>query len=396
MRRRQRRLRSWWRHEQQSIAAALATALHHSVQRPVPKKQEWEDAEYVASRGQKTDTRAHGGLRPALLAEPHGVERVLRHTVDQIVVAVPLVPLLDDPVPQTVDTVLEFFRSLDLPVDEQAIDVPKISTDRVSQRLVERRLPQMVEQLVDVPTVLTPTRIALQIAEQLVAMPVPQVSVSGGGHRGSLSGQGSVGEQIVDIPVPRGRGKRRVQGFLPEQSTTAQPVEQLVDIPSSRRGLYGSLPEQGTTAQTVEQIVDIPSGGVCGSGSSSAAAAADEDFTGVFRTFPHGKKSAECRAGQCGPAPARQLLHAGGSARHVVGETHSCSVGRVGAGQGRSEEGAREQEEEEEEEEEEAAEVLCATSSSFWLWISSLFSTCWTRILRSFLVCCFLLRSLGI
>ena len=96
--------------------------------------------------------------------------------------------------------------------------------------------------------------------------------------------------EIVDIPVPRGRGKRRVHGFLPEQSSTAQPVEQLVDIPSSRRGLYGSLPEQGTTAQTVEQIVDIPSGGVCGPGSSSAAAAADEDFTGVFRTFPHGKK----------------------------------------------------------------------------------------------------------
>ena len=26
-------MRSWWRHEQVSIAAAVATALHHSVQR---------------------------------------------------------------------------------------------------------------------------------------------------------------------------------------------------------------------------------------------------------------------------------------------------------------------------------------------------------------------------
>ena len=78
---------------------------------------------------------------------------------------------------------------------------------------------------------------------------------------------------------------------------------------------------------------------------------------GFFALFPT-EKSAECRAGQCGPAPACQLIHAGGSARLVVGATHSCSVGRVGAGQGRSEEGAREQEEEEEEEEEEAAEVL--------------------------------------
>ena len=55
--------------------------------------------------------------------------------MDQIVVAVPLVPLLDDPVPQTVDTVLDFFRSLDLSVAEQVIAVPKISFDCVSQRL---------------------------------------------------------------------------------------------------------------------------------------------------------------------------------------------------------------------------------------------------------------------
>ena len=35
---------------------------------------------------------------------------------------------------------------------------------------------------------------------------------------------------------------------------------------------------------------------------------ADEPGDGFFRTFPRGKKSAEgCRAGQCGPAPARQL-----------------------------------------------------------------------------------------
>ena len=98
------------------------------------------------------------------------VERVLRHTVDQFVVAVPLVPVLDVPVPQTVDTVLNFFRALDLPVGEQVIAVPKISTDRVSQRLVERRLPQMVEQLVDVPTVLSP----LRIAEQIFGIPAPQ------------------------------------------------------------------------------------------------------------------------------------------------------------------------------------------------------------------------------
>ena len=50
-----------------------------------------------------------------------------------------------------VDTVLEFFRALDKPDDELVIAVPKISTDRVSQRLVERRLPQIVEQRLSCP-----------------------------------------------------------------------------------------------------------------------------------------------------------------------------------------------------------------------------------------------------
>ena len=56
-----------------------------------------------------------------------------------------------------------------------------------------------------------------------------------------------IAEQIVGIPVPRGRGKRRVQGLLPEQNSTVisssleriseQTMEQIVDIPSSGGGL---------------------------------------------------------------------------------------------------------------------------------------------------------------
>ena len=52
-----------------------------------------------------------------------------------------------------------------------------------------------------------------------------------------------IAEQIAGITVPRGRGKRRVQGFLPEQSSTAthssveriseRIVEQIVDFPSA-------------------------------------------------------------------------------------------------------------------------------------------------------------------
>ena len=90
-----------------------------------------------------------------------------------------------------------------------------------------------------------------------------------------------IAEQIVGIPVPRGRG----QGSLPGQSTTAthssakriseRIVEQIVDFPE----------------QTVEQIVDIsPGGGGLGLGSASSAGAADEDFTGFFSHFSPWKK----------------------------------------------------------------------------------------------------------
>ena len=47
---------------------------------------------------------------------------------------------------------------------------------------------------------------------------------------------------------------------------------------------------QRISERTVEQIVDIPSGVGLGQGSSSSARPAEEDFTGVFSHFSHGKK----------------------------------------------------------------------------------------------------------
>ena len=70
-------------------------------------------------------------------------------------------------------------------VDEQVIDVPKIIQDSTPQRLKPPEPQQLVEQLVEVPTVLTPTRIALQMAHQIVDTPVR-------GHaQGSLPRQSS-------------------------------------------------------------------------------------------------------------------------------------------------------------------------------------------------------------
>ena len=120
----------------------------------------------------------------------------------------------------------------------QVIEVPKILIDVIPARSLVPE-PQTPELLVEVPTVLSPTR-------------------------------------IVDTPVPQGRGgKRRVHGFLPEQSSAAT-----------------SSSLERISERTVEQIVDIPSSGSgFGHGSSSSAGPADEDFTGVFfALFPMEKK----------------------------------------------------------------------------------------------------------
>ena len=53
------------------------------------------------------------GLRPGVLAEPRPQERVQRHTVEHIVDLVrvaPMVQILDAPVPQTVEQLLDILR----------------------------------------------------------------------------------------------------------------------------------------------------------------------------------------------------------------------------------------------------------------------------------------------
>ena len=150
---------------------------------------------------------------------------------------------------------LEFFRALDLPVGEQVIAVPRISTDRVSQRLVERRLPQMVEQLVHVPTVLSP----LLIAEQIVGIPAPQRGGNWSLH-GPLPGQSS-----TLSPSPK-----RISERIVEQIAVSSPVERISE-------------------RTVEQIVDISPGDDRGQRSSSSAGPAD-GFSRVFSNFFPRKK----------------------------------------------------------------------------------------------------------
>ena len=164
-------MRSWFRHEQQTIRMALATVLQHT--------------EYGAPRSQNTATRARGegeshekkytakfrktpppqaffqlydeedaerGLRPAAVLEPRPQGPVQRHTAQHIVDILPYVQILDVPVPQMGGQLMDFMQNLDtLTLDEQVIVVPKISLDRILQHSALRRT-QKAEKLVEVPT----------------------------------------------------------------------------------------------------------------------------------------------------------------------------------------------------------------------------------------------------
>ena len=265
-RRRERRLRAQWRHEQQTVAMALTAATHHSAQRG-----EWRDL-YEAPRGQRTasaeatyalrsqttsvagDTEFFslyeeelGGTRPDRLYEVRPQERDQRRTVEQIVDYTLIVPSLDVPVPQMANQLLEVCRQLDTPIPEQVIEVPKISSSRHSRRRRVRFAEQMAEQLVEVPTII------------------------------SYSSLHGFVEQNVDIPVPHGRGRvggGRLLGLHPGQSSTA----------------FGGA--EHFPAATAEQLVDIPvpRGGRVLHPASSSSGLPGTANQGVFRTFPRGKK----------------------------------------------------------------------------------------------------------
>ena len=144
---------------------------------------------FVVSLPPVDEFTAYVARRPSPLVEVRPSVRAQRHVVEQLADIAPMVQILDSPVPQTSVQLLEVFRLLDTHMpDEQAIAVPKITKHLIQPRLADcdQRYPQLAEQLVEVPTVLTPTRIALQIAEQIVDTPVPRGRV-----HGALPGQSS-------------------------------------------------------------------------------------------------------------------------------------------------------------------------------------------------------------
>ena len=152
-RRRERRLRSWLRHERMTVAMALAEVTHHTAPRgqKTARAREEERDELYDAKGLMTLPPS----RPTPLVEVRPQGRVLRHAVEGLGEFAPMVQILDAPVPQMVDYVAEAFRLLDRPIAEQVIEEPKFSCSACPSRCPVP-VPQSAEQLVEVPTVLTP------------------------------------------------------------------------------------------------------------------------------------------------------------------------------------------------------------------------------------------------
>ena len=247
-RRRQRRLRSWWRHEQQTVTVVLATVTHHSHSKvgtanDVPRSQKKVTGTRVGPAEyydlSSDDGRPTGGERPEALLEPWPQGKLLRHAG----VGYEIVQSLDVPVPQMVEqlpNIVQFF-AVQLPVvAEQVIEVPKILPHDVPPRRLCRDT-QLVEQLVEVPTPVSYSSLLQRTVEQPVGTPVP----GGGGRNAGL------------------------QGSLPEQSSTAplssaerfseRIMEQIVDFLVAGGGLHDFL-----SRHAAEWKLDTGRPGVCG------------------------------------------------------------------------------------------------------------------------------------
>ena len=119
--------------------------------------------------------------------------------------------ILDAPVPDGGNQLVEVFRHLDLHVLALVIEVPKISSSPRRSRRRQVPLVQTAEQLVEVPSIVS-FSLLQRIMEQNVDIPVPGEGGPSAGLQGFPLAQSSAGPsaQIVDIPVSGGG----LQGFF--------------------------------------------------------------------------------------------------------------------------------------------------------------------------------------
>ena len=151
---------------------------------------------------------AAGGSRPYRLTEVRPQEWVQRHAVEQTMLA----PMLDVPVPLMEEQLLvDAFAPHDIQVPEQVIEVPKILIDELSVRTPVRE-PQLAEQLVEAPSIVSLIEVIRQPVEQITDIPVAR-----GGVRleGFLQEQGSLTFQFCTVKVFKVSSQDKVHRLRP-------------------------------------------------------------------------------------------------------------------------------------------------------------------------------------
>ena len=200
-RRRQRRLRAWLRHERQSVAAALAEALHHSAG-PREKVVERRETHNVP-RSQTTPLR---GKRPAPLSEVAGPQVAV--TSGYVAASVPLLgaPSLADSSAEVIDgSALSFLLQRALEVkrkeeEEEAVEAAELVELEEKLAAAEERLLAVLWQDREEVTRITP---------QTLSSPLPRRTVRCSLVRGQREGWEEEGkeeeeeeaEDVEDSPV---------------------------------------------------------------------------------------------------------------------------------------------------------------------------------------------------
>ena len=199
----------------------------------------------------------------------------MRHVVEDLGSICPYVQILDLPVLRLVEQPVEvdsFFRNFVPAVAEQVIEVPKLALPVGAVERAALPEPQLVEQLVEVPTVLSVAVLQQRTAEQIVGFSVPGLGGGAcGGLQGLSLGQGSAavsGSVNVSTPVPHGRGEGArggLQGLsLGQGSTVVCGAGSVVSpVPhgrgeGARGGLHGLSQGQGSTAVCEAEHANIP------------------------------------------------------------------------------------------------------------------------------------------
>ena len=99
------------------MAEARAADRAHGPCRDLPPLLSAVSAEVQGGVGGKARAARRPESRPEAFAEPRLQERVKRHIVEHMI-DVPCVQILDAPVPQMVDDVMDAIRRLDHPIAE--------------------------------------------------------------------------------------------------------------------------------------------------------------------------------------------------------------------------------------------------------------------------------------